>query len=184
MPEYHPDYRTMLVVAILTSATAVVTCVGMHLGTLVLLSRTLDRWFKWAHWRAIGCLVLIAIVAHMVEMMVFAGGIRLLQYLHDGVVHENRIEFQAWYQSAVAYTTLGDDTPQLSSVRLLLAVEALTGLILITWTASFLFVVMQRTWEEDHPAHKVRGRGRKAGRSAVESRMGKSTNTSADFADA
>ncbi len=160
---HHPDYSTMIVVAILTAATAVVTCVGLHLAMLVVLSRTLDRWFKWAHWRAIGCLVLLAIVAHIVEMMVFAGGIRMLEYLHDGVMHTDQIEFQAWYQSAVAYTTLGDAAPQLSSVRLLVAVEALTGLILITWTASFLFLVMQRTWDADHPAHKPRGRVRKQG---------------------
>jgi hypothetical protein len=140
---------SMLPLAALTVAAAVVICVGLHLATLVVLSRTLDRWFKRAHWRAIGCLVLIAIVAHLVEMAVFAGAIRLLEYIHDGVWHTGDMVFEAWYMSAVAYTTLGDVTPQLASVRLLVAVEALTGLILITWTASFLFLVMQRTWDAD-----------------------------------
>jgi len=140
----------MPLVAILTSIVAVVCCVGLHLATLVTLSRTLNRWFKRAHWRAIGCLVLIAILAHLLEMSIFALGIRVLEDLHDGQLHMGQIDFEPWYQSAVAYTTLGDDTPPLPSIRLLVAVEALTGLILITWTASFLFVVMQRTWDDEH----------------------------------
>src|SRR5262245_43563437 len=120
---------------------AVVTCVGIHLVTLVVLSRTLNRWFKRAHWWAIGCMVLIAIHAHVLEIGVFAGGIRVLHYLHNGQVWQSGERlFEPWYQSAVAYTTLGDETPTHASVRLLIAVEALTGLILITWTASFLFL--------------------------------------------
>jgi hypothetical protein len=137
--------------AFLVAVTAVVTCVGIHLGTLVILSRTLDRWFKRAHWWAIGCMVLIAIHAHIFEISVFAVGIRALQYLRNGEVWEaDQRFFEPWYQSAVAYTTLGDETPEHASVRLLISVEALTGLILITWTASFLFLVMQRTWEAEH----------------------------------
>jgi hypothetical protein len=140
----------MLLVAIVTVSVAVVSCVGLHLATLVVLSRTLDRWFKRAHWRAIGCLVLIAIVAHLVEITVFTVGIRFLEFLQDESLHTPAVTFGAWYTSAAAYTTLGDETPKLLSIRLLVAVEALTGLILITWTASFLFLVMQRTWDAGH----------------------------------
>ncbi len=39
---------TMLFIAIATAAGSVVTCVGMHLATLVVLARTLDRWFTHA----------------------------------------------------------------------------------------------------------------------------------------
>jgi hypothetical protein len=137
----------MVFVAILTVTIAVVACVGLHLATLVVLSRTLDRWFKWAHWRAIGCMVLIAIVAHLVEITVFTAGIRFLEICHDASLHTPTVPFGAWYTSAAAYTSLGDETPQLLPIRLLVAVEALTGLILIAWTASFLFLVMQRSWD-------------------------------------
>ena len=137
----------MFFVAVAVVAVAVVACVGLHLGTLVTMARTLDRWFSHAHWRAMGCLVLLAITAHLFEMAIFAFGIRLLEYLHDGVLHTVGIGFDAWYRSAVAYTSLGDESETLPAVRMLVAVEALTGLILIAWTASFLFVVMQRTWE-------------------------------------
>lgn len=136
--------------AFLVAVVAVVTCVGIHLGTLVVLSRTLDRWFKRAHWWAIGCMVLIAIHAHILEISSFAVGIRVLEYLHNGKVWQpDERFFEPWYQSAVAYTTLGDETSTHASIRLLISVEALTGLILITWTASFLFLVMQRTWDAE-----------------------------------
>ena len=139
---------SMLLIAISTAVVSVVGCVGMHLATLVTLSRTLDRWFSHAHWRAIGCLVLIAISAHLLEMGVFAVGIRVLELWHDGGSITHRAAFDAWYRSAVAYTSMGDETEPIAGVRLLLAVEALTGLILIAWTASFLFVVMERTWQD------------------------------------
>jgi hypothetical protein len=32
-------------------------------------------------------------------------------------------------------------------MRHLTGVEALTGMVLITWTASFLYLEMQRNWE-------------------------------------
>ena len=54
------------------------------------------------------------------------------------------------YFSAVTYTTLGfgDITPN-GELRWIAAIEALTGLVLITWTASFAFLVMQELWTEE-----------------------------------
>ncbi|MCA9111260.1 MAG: two pore domain potassium channel family protein, partial [Planctomycetaceae bacterium] len=52
------------------------------------------------------------------------------------------------YFSFVAYTSLGfgDITPK-GPVRFMTALETLTGLILIAWTASFIFLQMQVNWE-------------------------------------
>jgi len=41
--------------------------------------------------------------------------------------------------------TLGDIEP-LGNIRFLAGIESLTGLVLITWTASFLYYEMQRYW--------------------------------------
>ncbi len=51
------------------------------------------------------------------------------------------------YFSFTTYTTLGfgDITP-FGHLRHLVGIEALTGLVLITWSASFLFIEMQRLW--------------------------------------
>jgi len=51
------------------------------------------------------------------------------------------------YFSSVTYTTLGygDLSPE-GPLRLLASSEALTGFVLITWSASFTFLQMERFW--------------------------------------
>jgi hypothetical protein len=55
------------------------------------------------------------------------------------------------YFSATTYTSLGygDIAPQ-GALRALAGTEALNGLLLIGWTASFLYVEMQRFWRDGH----------------------------------
>lgn len=53
------------------------------------------------------------------------------------------------YYSFTTYTTLGyGDIVPLGGLRYLAGIESLTGLVLITWSASFLFLQMQRHWPE------------------------------------
>lgn len=54
------------------------------------------------------------------------------------------------YFSVVVYTTLGlgDLVPE-GAIRFLTGTEALTGSVLITWSASFTFLEMQRFWKSD-----------------------------------
>lgn len=138
----------MAFLAIVTAVVAIVASVGFHLGTLVLLARAIRHWSRRPTWWAIGCLVLVAIVAHLCEITIFAGAIRVLEYVDPLAAPDDGTQFSVWYRSAVAYTSLGGSEPSPSfAERWLTAVEALTGLILITWTASFLFVEMQRNPE-------------------------------------
>ena len=58
--------------------------------------------------------------------------------------------FDYIYFSSVSYTTLGyGDLVPHGKLRLLAATEALVGLMLITWSASFTFLQMDRYWHED-----------------------------------
>ncbi len=51
------------------------------------------------------------------------------------------------YFSAETYTSLGfGDLTPVGPVRLLAGVEALNGLLLIGWTASFTYIAMERFW--------------------------------------
>ena len=55
----------------------------------------------------------------------------------------------AIYFSAVTFTTVGfGDLTPLGPIRFLAGTEALTGFVLITWSASFTFIEMQRFWNE------------------------------------
>jgi hypothetical protein len=51
------------------------------------------------------------------------------------------------YYSAMVYTTVGfgDVVPQ-GAIRFMSGLQALTGLVMITWSASFTFLEMQRDW--------------------------------------
>ena len=51
------------------------------------------------------------------------------------------------YYSFTTFTTLGfGDIIPFGSIRILTGLESLTGLVLITWSASFLYYEMQRHW--------------------------------------
>jgi len=57
--------------------------------------------------------------------------------------------FDAFYLSATTFTTLGfGDLTPMGAIRVLSGCEALTGLLLITWSASFTYLEMARLWNE------------------------------------
>lgn len=57
--------------------------------------------------------------------------------------------FDAIYFSAITFTTVGfGDLTPVGPVRVLIGTEALTGFVLITWSASFTFLEMQRFWKD------------------------------------
>lgn len=53
------------------------------------------------------------------------------------------------YFSFTSYTSLGfGDIEPTGDIRFLAGLEALTGLLLIAWTASFMFLEMQKLWKD------------------------------------
>jgi len=94
-----------------------------------------------------------ALLAHVLEVWVFALVYFLmvtqlqwgdLQGAFDGSL------LDCFYYSFTSYTTLGfGDIQPFGAVRYLTGLESLTGLVLITWTASFLYLEMQRHWAND-----------------------------------
>ena len=129
-----------MVLAVLVSIACVLLCVAVHLGLLLLVYWAIAPRFRILHRAAVGVVVLVAILGHLLEITLFGAGYALLAPAEDGS------GFDAWYHSAAAYTSLGDSQLGAAGWRLMTAVEALTGLVLITWTASFTFVVTQRNW--------------------------------------
>ena len=92
-----------------------------------------------------------AIVAHVIEMWVFGLGycylteFDQLSSLEGGFTHTLE---DCGYYSFVTYTTLGfGDLIPKGPIRFLTGMEALTGLLLITWTASFMYIQMKQGWK-------------------------------------
>jgi voltage-gated potassium channel Kch len=97
--------------------------------------------------------VFTAFFGHAVEILLYAAGIyALIRYAHLGMLGEpGRFTLNtAVYFSAETYTSLGygDVIPE-GELRLLAGVEALNGLLLIGWSASYTYIAMERFWRSD-----------------------------------
>ena len=90
------------------------------------------------------------LLVHVAEIWIFGGGYILLRDPVFGTLAglSTMDPFDYIYYSAVVYSTLGfgDLVPD-GPIRFLTGVEAVTGLVLITWSASFTFIEMQRFWK-------------------------------------
>jgi hypothetical protein len=94
-----------------------------------------------------------AILAHVVEIWIFAACYYLKSFAPELFGHLGSVEpdlFDCAYFSFITYTTLGyGDVVPTGSLRFLAGLEALTGLVLITWTASFMYFEMSRYWTNE-----------------------------------
>ena len=95
--------------------------------------------------------VFAALVAHIIEIIIFAVAYYTLHHMdgwgglkgsYDGSLMDSI------YYSFTTFTTLGlGDIEPYGTLRYLTGLESLTGLVLITWSASFLYYEMQRYWD-------------------------------------
>ena len=121
--------------------------------------------------------VMLALAAHIIEIYIFAGGYYyVLQHPDIGTFTGDATMEDFWdcvYFSFVTYSTLGfgDIVPD-GWVRFMVGTEAVTGLVQIAWTASFLYFQMELQWRspEAPGADRLRGpaasgRGSKRGNS-------------------
>lgn len=100
--------------------------------------------------------VLVAItacmVAHVIEIALYAAALAGLHALPafgsiGGAFRPGSLDFL--YFSATNYTTLGvGDIYPRGALRIVAGVESLNGFLMITWSASFTYLAMQRYW---HP---------------------------------
>lgn len=90
--------------------------------------------------------------AHAAEIALYALAIYVLvRYLGLGTLGESgRFSLSAaLYFSAETYTSLGyGDVIPSGDLRLLAGVEALNGLLLIGWSASYAYIAMERFWTD------------------------------------
>ena len=139
-------------VTALTTLISVVAVVLLHYEGLSLIGRTIKA--RVFHHRAkILVLIFAQLGLHIVAIWMFAAAaFALTSGLGYGAILPvpNGGYLDYVYFSAITYTTVGfgDFVPS-GPVRFLSGMEALTGFVLITWSASFTFLEMQRYWDRD-----------------------------------
>ena len=96
--------------------------------------------------------ILIAFVVHAAEIALYGGTLYALITGSDVGTLQGTTEFSlgaCMYFSAETYTSLGfGDLTPVGPIRLLAGVEALNGLLLIGWSASFVYLSMEQFWRE------------------------------------
>jgi hypothetical protein len=146
-----------VIVAVIASFILVTTTILILYETLRLASKHLSELPIRPHARII-LVVMAVFVGHTLAIWTYAGAYWLLavRWQIGGFGGLPVESFQdCLYFSVVTYTTLGyGDQLPLSHARLIAGVEALNGLILIGWSASFTYLAMERYWPLHSPGEE------------------------------
>ncbi len=144
----YDDWVANTVVALATLL-AVVSVVFLHYEGLYWLARR-HQTGRHARRRRVLVDILAIVGLHVTEIWIFGVTIWLLLMVPGAggmVGAADHPLFDAVYLSAVTYTTVGfGDVMPVGPLRFLSGTEALLGLVLITWSASFTYLEMERHW--------------------------------------
>ncbi len=138
----------MIIIVILNSV-VIVIAVMIHYEILQHLSSLIPK-MKVAHRFKIVFGIFGALIAHILEIWIFAFVYYYMSISKEWGYFEGNFNgslMDCVYFSFTTFTTLGfGDIAPIGDLRYLVGIESLTGLVLITWTASFLYYEMDRYW--------------------------------------
>ncbi len=145
----HWDANALVVIV---TALAVGVAVLVHYEGLSLLSRKLALGHESHRRRKVLYGIFGVLALHVAEIWIFGAAVwGLLMFPNTGSVagaHALGI-LDAVYMSAVTFTTVGfGDLAPVGPIRFLAGTVALTGFVLITWSASFTYLEMTRDWRD------------------------------------
>lgn len=151
MPTIGPAEWTV----VLATLVVTIACVVLHFEILQMLNRRVVRpasmLVRDRHHRPTLLAVILALLAlHVAEIWLFGLAFYLLMQIEGlGSIagYDTFDLFDCIYFSASTYTTVGwGELYPIGPLRFLAGVEALAGFMMITWSASFTYLVMVRTW--------------------------------------
>ncbi|TVT81445.1 potassium channel family protein [Pseudomonas sp. H3(2019)] len=134
----------------LINTLVVIVAVVIHYECLLRLNDWLPTLRAWSRFRIVVG-VFGAMLAHALEVWCFA----LVYYLMTRSSEWGSLSgnfdgslMDCVYFSFTTFTTIGfGDISPLGKLKYLTGLQGLTGLVLISWTASFLFLEMQKYWK-------------------------------------
>ncbi|QFT76915.1 potassium channel family protein [Erythrobacter sp. THAF29] len=92
-------------------------------------------------------------LTHVAEIALFAVAYSIMGFAGlgqlSGAYHSTPVDY--FYFSIATYSTLGigDIFPD-GAMRMVAGIEALAGLLLIAWSASFTYLMMERLWAKEN----------------------------------
>lgn len=135
---------------VLATVIVVCLCVLVHYEGLSLLVKGLAKHHDHQPRRKVLYGIFAVLVLHVVEIWLFGLAYWvLLLWPETGHVASSASSslLDSVYLSAMTYTTVGfGDLAPVGPIRFLAGTEALCGLVMITWSASFTFLEMERFW--------------------------------------
>ena len=138
--------------SIIAAMVIIFLIVTFHFTALKMISRIVRQETFHPSLRVVSAVYLIALT-HFAEVVLFGIGYYVaVTYLDAGSLSgEFQGSFREYiYFSLVTYTSLGigDIFPQ-GPIRLIAGLEALTGLLMIGWSASFTYICMTKLWDDE-----------------------------------
>lgn len=140
----------MLLLAYIINATLCSSAILVHYFTFTNLSHFINHSKLKPRHKVLIC-IYASLAAHILEIWVFGiayywllkvDGFGALQGIFNHSLHD------CVYFSFSAYTSLGmGDINPTGLLKFTTGLETLTGLVLISWTASFVFFEMQKHWK-------------------------------------
>ena len=138
-----------MLLALIFSMLLVLATVLIHYETLRMASSWLPRLQIPPRQRIIAA-IFATFCAHTVEIWLYAMAYFILadDFGIGSLGGANSKEFYDYlYFSTATYTTLGfGDVVPHGGLRIMAGIESLTGLLMITWSASFTYVAMEKFW--------------------------------------
>lgn len=139
----------MLLATFVINTVIVLATVMIHYETLYLLAKKLPALHVIHRYRVL-LAVMVIMLAHIAEIWLFAIGYFIMIHTGEFGTLSGNIDLSLLdcsYFSFTTFTTLGyGDIEPSGYLRFLTGLESLTGLVMITWSASFVFLEMQKYW--------------------------------------
>ena len=140
-----------MIVTVAATACLVSLCLALHYGVMRRLAKLVYREPSPVK-RPLLLVIFTLFAVHLVEVLLYALALSLLDWhgygdLVGAVDRGPGWFFDHFYFSIASYTTLGiGDIVPVGPIRLIAGVEALNGLVLVAWSASFTYLSMERRW--------------------------------------